>query len=207
MSPSARICLSWLKMTQWAAEWAGATKGTTMVVAMVAVEATEAAFKIVVDAAAVVVEVAVAVVAIMTITIVAAGEAGEEVKATMLGEEMTWEVVAGDLVAETTRSSSQRTSAMHPVEAVVATEVATIAVTQAWSPVPPLSEPMEVVTEATEVETEATEVVTEAVVEALAIVVEGVVDMAIRRCTVSKLAASRSSKSHVETVTLFTWAI
>ena len=62
---------------------------------------------------------------------------------------------------------------------------------------------MEVVTEATEVETEATE----AVVEALAIVVEGVVDMAIRRCTVSKLAASRSSKSHVETVTLFTWAI
>ena len=170
-----------------------AVEATVVVAAALAIVVAVAAVEAVVEAA----------VAITTTTIVVAAEAAGEAKATMDGVAVIWEVVAGDLEAETTRSSSQQTSAMHLVEAVVATEAATIAVTQAWSPVPPLLEPMEVVTEATEVETEATE----AVVEALAIVVEGVVDMAIRRCTVSKLAASRSSKSHVETVTLFTWAI
>ena len=202
MSLSAQTYPSWLKTTQWAVEVAGATKETATVVAMEAVEATVeavAALAIVVAVAAVeaVVE---AAGAIMTTTIVVVAEAAGEAKATMDGVAVIWEVVAGDLEAETTRSSSQQTSAMHLAVAAVATVEATIAVTQAWRSALPLSITTEVV------------VVEEAIAVAevdLVTAVDGEAATATRRCTVSRLAAeaNRSSKSHAATAKLFTLVI
>ena len=202
MSPSAQTYPSWPKTTQWAVEAAGATKETATVVAMEeAVEATvvvAAALAIVVAVAAVeaVVE---AAVAITTTTIVVAAEAAGEAKATMDGVAVIWEVVAGDLEAETTRSSSQQTSAMHLVVDAVATVEATIAATQAWRSALPLSITTEVVVE------EAIAVVEVDLVTA----VDGEAATATRRCTVSRLAAeaNRSSKSHAATAKLFTLVI
>ena len=207
MSPSAQTYPSWPKTTQWAVEAAGATKETATVVAMEeAVEATvvvaAAALAIVVAVAAVeaVVEAAVAT---TTTTIVVVAEAAGEAKATMDGVAVIWEVVAGDLEAETTRSSSQQTSAMHLVVDAVATVEATIAATQAWRSALPLSITTEVV--AAE---EVTAVI--AVAEVDLVTAVGVeVATAIRRCTVSRLAAeaNRSSKSHAATAKLFTLVI
>ena len=205
MSPSAQTYPSWPKTTQWAVEAAGATKETATVVAMEeAVEATvvvAAALAIVVAVAAVeaVVEAAVAT---TTTTIVVAEAAGED-KATTVGVAVIWEVVAGDLEAETTRSSSLQTSAMRLVVAAVDTVEATIAVTQAWRSALPLSITTEVV--AAE---EVTAVI--AVAEVDLVTAVGVeVATAIRRCTVSRLAAeaNRSSKSHAATAKLFTLVI
>ena len=203
MSLSAQTYPSWPKTTQWAVEVAGATKETATVVAMEAVEATVeavAALAIVVAVAAVeaVVEAAVAT---TTTTIVVAEAAGED-KATTVGVAVIWEVVAGDLEAETTRSSSQQTSAMHLAVAAVATVEATIAVTQAWRSALPLSITTEVV--AAE---EVTAVIAVAEVDLVtAVGVEAAT--AIRRCTVSRLVeANRSSKNHVATAKLFTLVI
>ena len=206
MSPSAQTYPSWPKTTQWAVEAAGATKETATVVAMEeAVEATvvvAAALAIVVAVAAVeaVVE---AAVAITTTTIVVAAEAAGEAKATMDGVAVIWEVVAGDLEAETTRSSSQQTSAMHLVVDAVATVEATIAATQAWRSALPLSITTEVV-----VVEEAIAVIAVAEVD-LVTAVDGEAATATRRCTVSRLAAeaNRSSKSHAATAKLFTLVI
>ena len=211
MSPSAQTYPSWPKTTQWAVEAAGATKETATVVAMEeAVEATvvvaaAAALAIVVAVAAVeaVVE---AAVAITTTTIVVAAEAAGEAKATMDGVAVIWEVVAGDLEAETTRSSSQQTSAMHLVVDAVATVEATIAATQAWRSALPLSITTEVV-----VVEEAIAVIAEIAVAEVDLVtaVDGEAATATRRCTVSRLAAeaNRSSKSHAATAKLFTLVI
>ena len=202
MSPSAQTYLSWPKTTQWAVEAAGATKETATVVAMEeAVEATvvvAAALAIVVAVAAVeaVVEAAVAT---TTTTIVVVAEAAGEAKATMDGVAVIWEVVAGDLEAETIRSSSQQTSAMHLVVDAVATVEATIAATQAWRSALPLSITTEVVVE---------EAIAVAEVD-LVTAVDGEAATATRRCTVSRLAAeaNRSSKSHAATAKLFTLVI
>ena len=210
MSPSAQTYPSWPKTTQWAVEAAGATKETATVVAMEeAVEATvvvaAAALAIVVAVAAVeaVVE---AAVAITTTTIVVAAEAAGEAKATMDGVAVIWEVVAGDLEVETTRSSSQQTSAMHLVVDAVATVEATIAATQAWRSALPLSITTEVV-----VVEEAIAVIAEIAVAEVDLVtaVDGEAATATRRCTVSRLAAeaNRSSKSHAATAKLFTLVI
>ena len=212
MSPNAQTYPSWPKTTQWAVEAAGATKETATVVAMEeAVEATvvvvaAAALAIVVAVAAVEAVVEAAVATTMTTIVVVVAEAAGEAKAAMDGVAVIWEVVAGDLEAETTRSSSQQTSAMHHVVDAVATVEATIAATQAWRSALPLSTTTEVV-------------VVEEVIAVIAVIAAAEVDLvtavdgeaatATRRCTVSRLAAeaNRSSKSHAATAKLFTLVI
>ena len=181
---------------------------------MVAMEEAVEATVVVAAAAALAIVVAVAAVeavveaavAITTTTIVVAAEAAGEAKATMDGVAVIWEVVAGDLEAETTRSSSQQTSAMHLVVDAVATVEATIAATQAWRSALPLSITTEVV-----VVEEAIAVIAEIAVAEVDLVtaVDGEAATATRRCTVSRLAAeaNRSSKSHAATAKLFTLVI
>lgn len=170
-----------------------AVEATVVVAAALAIVVAVAAVEAVVEAA----------VAITTTTIVVAAEAAGEAKATMDGVAVIWEVVAGDLEAETTRSSSQQTSAMHLVVDAVATVEATIAATQAWRSALPLSITTEVV-----VVEEAIAVIAVAEVD-LVTAVDGEAATATRRCTVSRLAAeaNRSSKSHAATAKLFTLVI
>ena len=161
---------------------------------------------VVVAAALVIVEAVVAVEVVVeaaaatttTATVVVAEAAGEAARAAMDGVAVIWEVVVGDLEAETTRSSSQQTSAMHLVVAEEATVEATIAATPAWRLALPLSITTEVVAE------EAIAVI--AVAEADSVtVVDGAAATAIRRCTASRLeAANRSSKSLAVMAPLFT---
>ena len=162
---------------------------------------------VVVAAALVIVEAVVAVEVVVeaaaatttTATVVVAEAAGEAARAAMDGVAVIWEVVVGDLEAETTRSSSQQTSAMHLVVAEEATVEATIAATPAWRLALPLSITTEVV-----VAEEAIAVI--AVAEADSVtVVDGAAATAIRRCTASRLeAANRSSKSLAVMAPLFT---
>ena len=202
MSPSAQTYPSWLKTTQWVVEAAGATKVTATEVAMEAVEATVVVAAALVIAVAVVAveEVVEAAVATTTTTIVVVAEVAGEAKVTMDGVAVIWEVVVGDLEAETIRSSSQQTSAMHLEVAAEATVEATTAATQAWRSALPLS----ITTEVVVVE----EVIAVAEVD-LVTAVDGEAATAIRRCTVSRLAAeaNRSSKSHAATAQLFTLVI
>lgn len=181
---------------------------------MVAMEEAVEATVVVAAAAALAIVVAVAAVeavveaavAITTTTIVVAAEAAGEAKATMDGVAVIWEVVAGDLEAETTRSSSQQTSAMHLVVDAVATVEATIAATQAWRSALPLS----ITTEVVVVEEAIAVIAVIAVAEVdLVTAVDGEAATATRRCTVSRLAAeaNRSSKSHAATAKLFTLVI
>ena len=168
---------------------------------MEAVEATVVVAAALVIAVAVVAveEVVEAAVATTTTTIVVVAEAAGEAKVTMDGVAVIWEVVVGDLEAETIRSSSQQTSAMHLEVAAEATVEATTAATQAWRSALPLSITTEVVVE---------EVIAVAEVD-LVTAVDGEAATAIRRCTVSRLAAeaNRSSKSHAATAQLFTLVI